>query len=36
MDKVNLKENINFKNQRHPLLHVFGSIEDKAKKTMLW
>lgn len=35
MDKVRLKEELNFKNQVNPLVRIFGRINKKIENKML-
>ena len=36
MDKVRMKEELHFKNEVNPLVRIFGRVNNKAEKGMLW
>ena len=36
MDKVKLKEKLNFRNEVNPLIKIFSRINQKIEKGMLW
>lgn len=36
MDKVHLKEKINFKNERNPIITVFSKVNRKIEQTLLF
>ena len=36
MDKVKLKEKLNFRNEVNPLIKIFSRVNQKIEKGMLW